>query len=411
MEKIKLSQEGYTEKAFVKSVSKECKDIGFKAHSVGNGKWEWELCIEKYDAERLWSKLGEDFPEDTKKLIIQIEKNLVRQVTFTDLISTIDSTIKFSIKNTPQETYSFEGDVWSVRCSENNLFLELIDNFEERWKKIQVYGHIDNKKVDIDAFKDSRVRVTGKLSVYRGVLQITANNIDRIGDCSRIKQIEKWKEENRNLFKVREDKKVEYFDIVSVGLIATEGSHSHNDFMMKLYSVLQEKVKGHEKFIKISNIHDIVDAIKEYNAEENKCSCICIVRGGGDSNDLIDYSRPELLQAIHDSKIKIITGIAHADDELLCDYVADYSTLTPTDAADYLNHVYNKRPRKSNTYTKESSKSSSISLEELQSENFELNQKVDELEQKIKDKDKRISELEQQLNAKNNKGFFSRLFG
>ena len=407
MKKIPIFQDDYSQgfKATLKSFS----DIGIKEFR-GDAKKKacWWVNPEIFNAKKFESLIGEKFPEDTAKFLEKLKS--VRQVTFTDLISAIDSTIKFSIKNTSQETYSFEGDVWSVGCFENSLFLELIDNFKERRKKIQVYGYIGNKEIDIDAFKDSRVRVTGKLSVHDGVLQITANNIDRIGVCSRIKQIEKWKAENRNLFKVTESKKVEYFDIVNIGLIATEGSHSHKDFMMKLYPVLQAKVKGHEKFIKISNINDIIDAIKEYNAEENKCSCICIVRGGGDSNDLIDYSKPELLQAIHDSKIKIITGIAHADDELLCDYVADYSTLTPTDAADYLNHVYNKRP-KPDTHTKESSKSSSTSLEELQSENFELKYQIEYFISQLNDKDNRISQLEQQLNAKNNKGFFSRLFG
>ena len=366
------------------------KEKGVKAFKGDRDEWYWLIDTEQIDINDLKSKLGEKFPDDTVNFINQIRDayTTIKPLPFVEILNNIDNTVK-----APPTTYKFGGDVYNISQSGNNMFIELIDNLDI-WRKVQVYYYIDDYFVSEDDFKDKRVEVTGKLCVHNGVLQVKATTIKIIGSCTRLQKIAQWRQENKNLFIIRDKQhqKVEYFPIEKIGLIATEDSHGYRDFTKKLYPSLGKLVQP--KFVKISDIDEIVQAIEEYN-EEKTCSCICIVRGGGNSYDLLKYSDPELLRAIHESKIKIITGIAHSTDELLCDYVADYCAQTPTDAADYINRIYNLRPDKLHKNDE---------LLRLQQENLELKIQVENLTHYIK-------QLEQQLTDNQKKGWFSRLFG
>jgi exodeoxyribonuclease VII large subunit len=56
-------------------------------------------------------------------------------------------------------------------------------------------------------------------------------------------------------------------------------------------------------------------------------------RGGGSEEDLMPFNSEEIVRFIFASKIPIVTGIGHEDDNTLSDYVADKRGLTPTGAA------------------------------------------------------------------------------
>ncbi|VEU82176.1 Exodeoxyribonuclease 7 large subunit [Acholeplasma hippikon] len=95
---------------------------------------------------------------------------------------------------------------------------------------------------------------------------------------------------------------------------------------------------------------DLVKKIKRANLD-NEVDVIILGRGGGSIEDLWSFNEPEVVMAIFESKIPIITAIGHETDTTLSDYVGDLRAPTPTAAAelttpnvtDLLNEIKEKR--------------------------------------------------------------------
>jgi exodeoxyribonuclease VII large subunit len=61
-----------------------------------------------------------------------------------------------------------------------------------------------------------------------------------------------------------------------------------------------------------------------------------VIRGGGSESDFAVFNDPCISKAIHDSKIPVIVGIGHTDNNTFADKAADRSETTPTKAARFL---------------------------------------------------------------------------
>lgn len=143
------------------------------------------------------------------------------------------------------------------------------------------------------------------------------------------KQINKKKKTIHSTFKKKN---------FSIALIANK-NHGYYDFM----ATISKKIKNHiDETYTCTNmkiIGKIISAMTTIN-KEKKHTCICIVRGGGDPDELWEYNNEQLLDAIASSKIPVIIGIGHANDKILAREIANYGAITPTAAAIYLNECY-----------------------------------------------------------------------
>lgn len=78
---------------------------------------------------------------------------------------------------------------------------------------------------------------------------------------------------------------------------------------------------------------DIISAIREFN-EYKDVDLVILTRGGGSIEDLWVFNKEEVVYAIFESKIPIISAIGHESDFSISDFVADKRAATPTEAAE-----------------------------------------------------------------------------
>lgn len=78
---------------------------------------------------------------------------------------------------------------------------------------------------------------------------------------------------------------------------------------------------------------EIVQAIKDLNQYFPDLDFIVITRGGGSIEDLAPFYTEEIILAIRDSQIPIVSAVGHEIDLTLCDLAADKRCPTPSAAA------------------------------------------------------------------------------
>jgi exonuclease VII large subunit len=61
-----------------------------------------------------------------------------------------------------------------------------------------------------------------------------------------------------------------------------------------------------------------------------------VIRGGGNDSDFAVFNDPCIAQAIYNSKIPVVVGIGHSDNNTFADKAADRSETTPTKAARFI---------------------------------------------------------------------------
>lgn len=324
-------------------------------------------------------------------------------VGFDELFQNISKRVSYS-----PFSYTIEADIQSIyKTPKGTLICNLIANYEKNTPVLRVVLGKDIPSLTKEELENKRVEVEGELDLYRpsAQLQLKAKSINILGDCSRLVKIAEWEKEYEDILLSDEEAKKGledfYFSdvepITDIGLIAGKKSNNgYKDFMKEINKFNEPDTNP--KFL-IYTPQDTPEgtmtaeymaaAIKEFNEKAN-CQCICIVRGGGDPEQLIAFSNPLLLCAIDESKIPVITGVGHSDDKLLCKRVKSaYDAGTPTGAAKKLidgikKLQANKSQVKSNYFPKKTyNNKDSAYLAEWDAIIAEKDAKIRELEQEI----------------------------
>ena len=218
-------------------------------------------------------------------------------------------------------------------------------------------------RVNFSLAEGLEVIVTGKITAYAGQskYQISVEMIEPAGVGAFIKILNERREklEKEGLFKLEYKKKIPYLPkkigiITSLtGAVIKDIIHRITDRFPVNLCIWPVTVQGE------TAASEITIAINGFNLldEGLKPDVIIVARGGGSIEDLWPFNEEEVVRAVFDSAIPIISAVGHETDYTLIDLVADLRAPTPTAAAEFavpvvenlkytLNSLYNNIERR-----------------------------------------------------------------
>ena len=183
-----------------------------------------------------------------------------------------------------------------------------------------------------------RVIITGRVSVFErdGVYQIYADTMEPEGAGSLMIAFEQLKKKlsAEGLFDVENKKPVPKFPQRIAVLTSPVGAALQDilNVISRRYPLCEivfcpVAVQG------VNCAKENIDALNNVNNRDD-IDVIILGRGGGSIEDLWGYNDEQLVRAIFNSRIPVITGIGHETDFTLCDFVADLRAPTPSAAAE-----------------------------------------------------------------------------
>lgn len=186
------------------------------------------------------------------------------------------------------------------------------------------------------------VTVVGKLNYYQGngILNFIINKlITKNGEGELHIKYKKTMAKFKSLGYFEDEIKLKLPKVIKKILILTSKSGAA---IQDFYHTLEAgKCKVNHKLIDVivqgnDCPKTICQILENPNIYENNYDMIVITRGGGSFEDLFGFCRGELIEAVHNCKIPILSAVGHQVDTTLLDYVADYVASTPTMAAQFI---------------------------------------------------------------------------
>ena len=183
-----------------------------------------------------------------------------------------------------------------------------------------------------------RVLVHGKISVYEpsGQYQIIADSIRPDGTGALYEQYERMKRalESKGYFDPARKKPIPQFPR-RIAVVTSPTGAAIRDILnilgrrwpLAAVDVYPSEVQG-------ENAPRMLSAALKAANRDAHCDVVIIGRGGGSMEDLWAFNSIEVIGAIIDSEIPVISAVGHETDFTLSDFVADLRAPTPSAAAE-----------------------------------------------------------------------------
>ena len=183
-----------------------------------------------------------------------------------------------------------------------------------------------------------KVRCTGRISVYepQGSYQLIVNKMEATGAGDILAMLEERKKKlaAEGLFDEDRKKELPAFPR-TIGVVTSPTGAAIRDIIqvsrrrnkninIKVFPAL---VQGDGAALTIQKMIEIANYYK-------LCDVLIVGRGGGSLEDLLPFSEENVVRAIAQSEIPVISAVGHEIDWALCDYAADKRAATPSAAAE-----------------------------------------------------------------------------
>ena len=248
-------------------------------------------------------------------------------------VSELNTMIKDELKTSFTNKISVKGEISGYKKYGTTIYANLKDDSA-------IINIIKFKYNMTDKFNNGDLVIaTGNIDFYikNGNINLVCSSIELMGEGNILKHLEKIKLKYNELGYF-DNKKPFPLNIKSIGIITAKDGAALQDILFVLNS---NKFNG-SVYIKNSSVqgnecpNSICSGIQFFNIYEKKVDIIMITRGGGSIDDLMGFSDPIVVEAIHKSNIFTMSAVGHEVDNMLSDYVADIRAPTPSIGAELI---------------------------------------------------------------------------
>jgi len=250
-------------------------------------------------------------------------------------VSELTEQIRLSLEGS-FSTICVEGEISNCRpASSGHLYFSLKDS----GAKIDAVMFKNRLRSLTFEPKDGMLlRVRGSLSVYapRGTYSIVCEEMEIAGAGEILAMLEKRKQKLalQGLFDSEKKKSLPRFPSV-VGVVSSPTGAAVRDIL----NILQRRASGLKVIVLPAPVQGeeaaSIIAARIKQANQWKLADVLIVgRGGGSLEDLLAFSEEEVVRAVAESDIPVVSAVGHEIDWALCDFAADLRAPTPSAAAE-----------------------------------------------------------------------------
>lgn len=228
-----------------------------------------------------------------------------------------------------------EGEVSSFKVSKGKwVFFDLKDEDSI----LNCFMVLYQLKVPLEDGMKVKVVARPRLTKW-GRFSLNIEQLQPVGEGSIKKayQLLKTKLEKQGLFDVDRKQSIPVMP-QNIAVITSSSAAGYQDFKKIIndrwagLNILQADVQVQG----LPSPGQIIKAIQYFNHQPKLADVLVIIRGGGSIDDLAGFNDEGLVQVIAASKIPVIVGVGHENDETLATLVADVGAATPTHAATLL---------------------------------------------------------------------------
>ncbi|HNX93098.1 MAG TPA: exodeoxyribonuclease VII large subunit [Syntrophomonas sp.] len=181
------------------------------------------------------------------------------------------------------------------------------------------------------------VLLLGSVSIFskQGKYQLYVDNMQPFGAGALYLQLEKLKKElDQQGYFALEKKKMLPEVAGCVGVVTSQDGAALRDILkvIKQRSPSTRVIIVHSSVQGMDAPREVAAGIKMLN-NYGSADVIIVGRGGGSLEDLMAFNSREVVEAIYESAIPVISAVGHEVDVTLADLVADVRAATPTQAA------------------------------------------------------------------------------
>lgn len=265
-------------------------------------------------------------------------------------------TLNEQLKQTLESRYAsvwVKGEISELaRPASGHLYFALKDNFAKlncAWFKQdheqyqfnpatgELIGNIAKTDTAKNLYNGLEVLCSGRISLYsqRGTYQLIVEKLQPLGLGSLALAFEELKKSlaAKGWFNLEHKKPIPLNPKKVALLTSPSGAVVHDFWELSKNRGLSAKIRLYPVNVQgEGSVPQIVRAIQLANSQK-WADLIVLIRGGGSLEDLWTFNDVNVVQAIFESELPVLTGIGHEVDYTLADLVADQRAATPSHAA------------------------------------------------------------------------------